>query len=90
MPTTVVAGTDVVLVTAVQARNNARLVFFGSLWMLSNEAFEFVAANGVAANNEVRVFERVCAPLHVYPDLCVCACSTSLCPLLSGLCKSPA
>lgn len=33
-------GTDISLVTAVQARNNARATFLGSLWMLSNEAFE--------------------------------------------------
>jgi oligosaccharyltransferase complex subunit beta len=53
VPTSVTTGGDVVLVTAVQARNNARLVFFGSQWMLSNEAFGYSTGSGAAVSNKV-------------------------------------
>ena len=53
MPSSVIAGSDVVLVSAVQARNNARLLFFGSLWMLSNDAFSYKTPAGKATSNEV-------------------------------------
>lgn len=53
------AGTDTLLVTAIQARNNARATFAGSLYMFSNTAFNAQArtpadgdSDGTATANE--------------------------------------
>lgn len=47
------AGADVGLVTSVQARNNARVTFSGSFWMLSDEAYALPSANNEAFVAEV-------------------------------------
>jgi len=47
------AGSDTLLVTALQARNNARVVFSGSIDMFSNEFFTTKLANGELVGNEL-------------------------------------
>mmetsp|Transcript_65641 Transcript_65641/g.129115 ORF Transcript_65641/g.129115 Transcript_65641/m.129115 type:complete len:459 (-) Transcript_65641:92-1468(-) len=47
------SGQDALLVTAVQGRNNARVVVSGSLDMFSNAFFRAIDANGVQVGNEV-------------------------------------
>ena len=54
------AGEQVQLVTSVQARNNARVTFVGSAWMLSNAAFEATVNGGATSNNAVRLFVFSC------------------------------
>lgn len=51
VPASATVGSDIVLVSAVQARNNARLLFFGSLWMLSDEAFDAKTPAGKPVSN---------------------------------------
>lgn len=46
-------GSDTLLVTAIQTRNNARVVFSGSLAMFSNEYFIAPVTVGPAANKKV-------------------------------------
>jgi len=47
------AGSDTLLVTALQARNNARVVFSGSIAMFSNEFFTTKLAGGNFVGNEL-------------------------------------
>mmetsp|Transcript_32652 Transcript_32652/g.33298 ORF Transcript_32652/g.33298 Transcript_32652/m.33298 type:complete len:462 (-) Transcript_32652:143-1528(-) len=47
------AGADTLLVTALQARNNARVVFSGSIDMFSNEFFLTTLSSGGLAGNEL-------------------------------------
>jgi hypothetical protein len=49
----VLTGSSLVLVTGVQARNNARVLFLGSLYMLSNEAFGEAGSNNKYFANAV-------------------------------------
>lgn len=46
------AGEQVQLVTSIQARNNARVTFFGSSWMMSNDAFDATINGDAPANNQ--------------------------------------
>ena len=89
MPSRVLTGSDVVLVTGIQARNNARILFVGSLYLLSNEAFaDATTANKYFSNAITRwTFQEsgvlratvrgVTRSVHtdvVSPLLCVCLC----------------